>query len=273
MTALRDALQSSTVLFGLLIGAATLAPIAPPARAQIAVIDISSIVEEIQIIYNQVKSFLQDIQAYLLQYQQYFTEVKELAEDIQTVANLVMLADNFVHNPSLGAAMGLLAVAGINLDLPVNPMAIQGLISGYGGMMSVNALVGKVSGLGSLINTSYTNDHLYSCGTQDFACTQTQANANGLAGLKGTLSKLFDSLSSHNDALAGLQTRADTATDPKTAMDVTDQGVIQVGWSVNQLTQATIAIGLNQAQRDVVSQQRGERYQKDIDNLVAAVPK
>ena len=87
----------------------------------------------------KIQQTAQTAKAYLLQAQQYSQQIQEYMA--------------FVHDPSLGAAMGIMNQAGLSNDLPVNPLAVQSLTSG------VNGLSGVMSG--PLVRSSYRAGRLY----------------------------------------------------------------------------------------------------------------
>jgi hypothetical protein len=228
------------------------------ARAQWAVIDVAAIA--------------QAVKDYAIQLQQLATEVKELEEDIQMVANLTMMVENFIHYPALGTATGLMNMAGLDLSLPVDPYAVQNLLTGYSGVHSIAGLTGKLGSLSGLIPGSYDRDHLYSCTDDSFACAQSQRRANAYAGYKGTLSNLYSDLVEHNAVLNGLRTDMN-AKDPKTVMDATGQAALENAWATEHLAQVQTVNGLAQAQFWIDQQQADEKYRMDADAFLAAVPK
>ena len=96
-----------------------LALLATPARADLPVVDLGSLLA-------QAKSLLQQTQAYSAQLQQ-------LSNEIQTVSNTAQIFTSLAHDPSLGGVMALAGQLGLSGSLPVNAGAVQSLMSGYGG--------------------------------------------------------------------------------------------------------------------------------------------
>lgn len=133
MTRGRRYLIGTTAAVGLLFACN-----ATPAGATIPVIDTAALAQ-------WATSLFDDARAYALQLQQYLTEVKtyigdqlswvtqasQYATQLQQYANELQMFISFVHNPSLGAAMGLLSAAGLGNTLPVNPYAVVGLVNGF----------------------------------------------------------------------------------------------------------------------------------------------
>ena len=134
-----------------------------PARADLPVIDTAALGEWATSLFN-------DAKAYALQLQQYATEVKtyigdelswatqaqQYATQLQQYANELQMFISFVHNPSLGTAMGLLSAAGLSNGLPINPYAVLGLVNGFeygqGGIPEISGIMSSLSGLvGSIL--------------------------------------------------------------------------------------------------------------------------
>jgi type IV secretion system protein VirB5 len=228
------------------------------AHAQIPVTDVASIAQE-------AKSYLQEIKSYLTQLQQYATEVQTYETDAQMLLG-------FVHNPNLGAVMGLANRLGLSSDLPVNLGAVQGLVSGYGGITSIGALTGKLSSLGAMVNGSFSNDTLYQCHDSSFACMQSNAQAAGNAGVKGIASQVIQDMENHLPVLQGLRDRLATADNPKDVADVQAQIQVEQSWVNNEMGQLQAVAMLNQAQQQVSSEQRVQKLNADFDTLKASMP-
>ena len=241
------------------------------ARADLPVIDVTAIADAVKSYAVQIQQLATEIKTWVTENLSWLTELKELEEDIQTVSNLVMMVDNFIHYPSLGTAMGPMNMAGLDLSLPIDPYAVQNLLTGYSGVHSITGLTGKLSSISSLIPGSYDRDHLYSCTDDSFACAQAQRRANAYAGYKGTLGKLYSDLVEHNAVLDGLRTDMN-AKDPKTVLDATGQATLENGWATEHLAQVQTVNGLAQAQHWIDEQQAEEKYQMDADAFLKAVP-
>ena len=124
----------ATALFGVLSG---------PVRAQVIVNDPASLIQ-------QVKAFVQENKKYLLQLQ-------ELEREAQTAISTGQMVAGMIQHPNLGAAMGLMNMAGLGSVLPVSPYAVQGLIAGH------NNIRGIPSQLSGLINGSFGGNTVYTC--------------------------------------------------------------------------------------------------------------
>ncbi len=229
------------------------------ARADLPVIDVSSLFQEL-------KSYWQELQSYV-------TQLQQLEQEIQSATQLVTMVAGFIGNPSIGTAMALMGMVGLNIDLPINPYIVQSLLSGYGGATTIAGLTGKLSMLGSVVNTSYGNSHLYSCSDNSFACLQQQQNGYATSGHLGLLTHLDQSIVDHNGTLNALRTDASAATDPKTTMAVGAQATIENAWHTGAAAQIEAVNGMAEAQARINQQQVGAKFNQDADAFIQAVPK
>ena len=140
-----------------------------PARADLPVIDFAALGEWVQSIAADAKAYALQLQQYLTQVKQYVgeelswvTQASQYATQLQQYANELQMYLNFVHNPNLGTAMGLLSSAGLGSSLPVNPYAVLGLVNGLeygqGGLPEISGILGSLSGL---VSRSYATAHVY----------------------------------------------------------------------------------------------------------------
>lgn len=229
-----------------------------PAHADLPVIDITSIIDQLKAYYQQV--------------QQYTTQLQQLQQEVQTATSALTMANNFVRDPSLGSAMGLMSVAGINLDLPINPWAVQSLTSGYGGMNSISGLTGKLSTLGSVVNTSYDNNHIYTCTDNNFACTQSNQNGYGSSGTQGMLTQLYQGIVDHNTVLNGLRAQLNSIQDPASREAAIGQAIIEDAWATSQGAQVNTVNGLAAIQTRINQQAMDEAMRQSGKQYVQAVP-
>ena len=231
-----------------------------PAQAQLAVIDNSNLIA-------QAKNLLQELKSYA-------TQLQQLEQEIQQVTWLATTAQSMIQNPNLGSVMALMGQLGLTNDLPINPNAVMGLISGYGGISSGNlgALTGALSSLNGLVNTSWTTDHVYTCTTNTFACQQQQQLASSTAGLKGTMGTLYQDLANHIQILQGLRASAGTATDPAQRENILEQVALENAWAQNTGNQLQASVGMFTAQRQANVDRENEHLTQDIEAVIAAAP-
>lgn len=229
----------------LFLASATLCVLTSQAHAQgVAVIDAQSLLQEIQQVAQSAK-------AYLLQAQQY-------SQQIQTYMA-------FVHDPSLGAAMGLMNRAGLSNDLPVNPMAVQSLTSGVNGL---SGIMGKLGTLSALLNTNYSANHVYTPTVNTFGTQAMIANGYSIAGTQGAAQSAYQDLRNHVPIIQALRDRLATATNPKDVADVQAQLQVETVWTDN-LQSELAAINVNyQAARDSREQQQEEQLSKEFEGFV-----
>jgi hypothetical protein len=242
-----------------LAGISILTLLAGPARAQVLTFDAENAIAN-------AKSLLQELKGYA-------TQLQQLQQEIQQVTWLATTADALIQHPNLGAVMQLMNMLGVSSDLPLNPYAIQGLVSGYGGAGSINNLVGRLRGLGSLVNTSYQTDSLYQCTTDSFGCQQQRQIAAGNAGVKGIAGQIYSDLAAHVPVLQGLRDQLAGATDPAQRENIMAQTQIEQTWVQNATGQLQTALLLNEAQQQTNGARDNERLSKDIEAVIAATPK
>jgi hypothetical protein len=218
-------------------------------HAQVPVIDGASLL-------SQAKALLQDVKAYALQAQQYLTELQQLEQQVQLVMN-------FVHDPSLGAAMGLMNTAGLGNDLPFNPAALQGLANGYS--LSLNGLAGRLSLLSSLANSSYGTNHLYS--PNDGSASSNALNARGVAlsGMQGAALTAYADLRNHLPIIQALRDRLNGASNMKDVADAAAALQAESTWTQNLQAEVAAADMQIRLQSDVEMQRDQERIARDID--------
>lgn len=219
------------------------------AHAQgIAVIDAASI-------FQQIEQLAQEVKSYGLQAQQYLTQVQQL--------------EALVHNPSLGAAMGLMNTTGLNNDLPVNPLAVQSLTNGYNSLNSLAGILGKLTTLTNLVNTNYNANHIYSPTDGSWNSQQLIANGNAIAGTQGAAQAAYQDLRNHLPVIQALRDRLLTATNPKDVADAQAQLVAETTWT-NNLQSELQAIQVNaEAQAASRAQQDNESLDQGIDSFLA----
>lgn len=215
---------------------------------------------------GQARQLFQELKSYGVQLQQ-------LQHEISSAVSLATTAASLIQHPSLGAVMGLANMVGIDNPLPINPYAVQGMLSGYGGMNSMSGLVGKFSGLGSLVTTSYNTDSVYNCTTGSFACQSLQQRAASNAGLKGISSQIYGELAAHIPVLQGLRTEAAAATDPAQRENIMVQVQLENAWVNNSSQQLQGVIAMASAQESVQRTREEEHLSQSIAAVVAAAPK
>jgi hypothetical protein len=90
----------------------------------------------------------QDIQVYALQGQQYAQQVQQATMELQQL-------EGFIHNPNVGAAMGLLGRAGLSNSLPVNPLTVANMAQGFGGNASLSSILSRLGQLNGLVSQNF----------------------------------------------------------------------------------------------------------------------
>lgn len=234
---------------------------AGPARSQIPVTDGALISTET---IAHAKSLLQDLRSYA-------RDLQSLQQEIQMVTSTGQLVASTIQHPSIGAAMQLAGIAGIDLDLPVNPYSAMSLTSGYGG--GVAGLTGKLSSLGSLVNGSWQRDSVAVCQDNSYACQQSQAYARSNAGAKGLIGQLYKQTADHLPILQALRQRAETATTPAERENIMEQIQLENTWSQHASNQMQGVVALASVQKEVHQVQVHERLTSDADAVLASAPR
>lgn len=220
------------------------------ATAQVAVIDPTGLVAQGKQLLETIKEETQGLRSYLTQLQQYATELQTYATDAE-------MAANFIHDPSLGAATGLMNLAGVGNSLPVNPMAVMGMVNGFaGGIGSLQSSLGRLSQLNGLIASTGSANHIYTPTDGSWSSQQLNDGATSIAGTQGGSASLLQDLQNHVPVLQALRDRLSSATNMKDVADA--QGAIQseIAWTANtqaQLNALQVAAsvqGDNRIQRD-----------------------
>jgi hypothetical protein len=255
-----------TALLGAVFSVALVASV--PAYAEVPVIDASAIAQAVQQYTLTTKSWVtqnlqwaKQVQQYALQGQQYLTEAQQYLA--------------FVHNPNLGAAMGILNGTGLGNALPVNPNSLLGLVNGAntigaGGTFSLAGINGILGTLSGLANQSYTANHVYSPTDGSWASQQLIRNGNGLAGTQGAALAAYQTLQAHAATLQALRDHLATATTPKDVQDTQAQIALEQTWTANTNGQLAALQVVSQTQQAERVQRDNEKADQDWDQFLSA---
>lgn len=237
-----------------LLASVCIVAVAGKAQAQVAVIDPTGLVAQAKQLVETVKEETQGLRSYLTQLQQYATQLQTYATDAE-------MAANFIHDPSLGAATGLMNLAGVGNSLPVNPMAVMGLVNGFSGSIGgLTGSLGKLQQLSGLVNMTYGANHIYSPTDGSWASQQLNDSGTAVAGTQGSAASLLQDLQNHVPVLQALRDKLSSSTNMKDVADA--QGAIQseIAWTAN--TQAQL-----NAIQVAASVQQDNRVQRDNEAL------
>ena len=288
MKRLRSRLLAGIASLSLLEATAILPPIAAveyllitePAHADLPVIDITAITDAIQQFVQMLKDYVVDVNNMIADINSEFTEEEQLATQIKQLTTMldqyvevVFMAVNFIHAPSVPALLGILTMAGIRIDtLPLNVYSLYGLMSGYrsGGFLgNWQGMPGQVE---SIFNTTSAADMVYRCNDPSFSCKHQQEKADAASGFKSAAGQVVTDIQNHNTALNSIRDTLNGASDPKTVQDATGQAVVESGWSINNATRALAVIGIGMAQHDIMQNQADQMYKQSADRFLAQVP-
>ena len=229
----------------LLVAGICVLALIPPGRAEVPVIDNASLGQ----LFEQVRQGLQELQ--LLQQQ---------LEQVMAVYN------SLSHVTDMASAVGVLQTLGIQNPLPVNVGSVQALLAGTA---SPQGMLGRI---GSLFNTNFDANHVYTPTGDSFEATLLQRNATGIAGIQALVGQAYQSMSDRLGAMTQLQQRLATATDAKDVQDLQARLQSEQAYIQSQSAQVhTLAI-MQVAAYQSLQQQREEERQKDIDSVLAADP-
>jgi len=267
----------------ILLAGASLLALCGTAHAQVfsgvEVHDTSNIIEWVQ-------SLASDAKAYALQLKQEFNE--EFADEIQALqwakqqqqylveaqqlATMAQQLIAFVHDPSLGAAVGLLNAAGLGSSLPINPYAVMqitnGLEYGNGGIPEIQ---GILSGVTNLSTQSYTATHVYTPTDGTWNSQQVINRANSIAGTQGLAGGAYTDLSTHAAALPALRDTLKAADNPKDVQDAQAEIELENTWTANQQAKLTAMQLTYSATQDSRQQQADEELQKSEQNAISGL--
>jgi hypothetical protein len=173
-----------------------------------------------------------------------------------------------VHNPSLGAAMGLLNIAGLGSGLPVNAYAVLNLVDGRSyGASGLPEISGVLSSLSSLTAGAYSANHVYTPTNASWASQELISNANSIAGEQGAAQAAYSDLQAHAAALQALRDHLATASSPKDVQDTQAQIELETTWSTNEAAQLTAVNAAYAAQRDAMVQRDNEKLAQDLETF------
>jgi hypothetical protein len=239
-----------------LLTGACLAVLIGHAHAQgITVNDPASILE-------QVKTLALEGKGYLRQAEQYETQLTQLQQQVDQYRALV-------HDPSLGAAGALMNQTGLGNSLPINPMALASLSSGYGSLTSLSSLLGKLSQLNGLVNSNFATNHIYSPTDGSWNSQQLIANGNAIAGVQAAAQAAYQDLRNHLPVIQALRDRLATATNPKDVADAQAQLQAETAWTNNLQSEISTMQVNYQAQAASRVQRDNESLDAGIDSFLA----
>jgi hypothetical protein len=261
------------VLLGMAAGIALMAGYAPPARADLPVIDTAALGQWAQQLQNDVKAYALDLQRYAgevkswaTQNLQWLKQVQQYTTQLQQYANELEMFQNWVHNPSLGSALGLLNIAGLGNSLPVNASAVLNLVNGRSyGQGGLPEISGVLSSLPSLTAGAYSANHVYTPTDASWASQELVSNANSIAGEQGVAQAAYTDLQGHAAALQALRDHLTASSSPKDVQDAQAQIELEQVWTTNEAAQLTAINAAYAAQRDSREEQANEQLAKDLD--------
>jgi hypothetical protein len=219
-----------------------------PARAQFAVVCVNCGTEFTQIL-SWAKALL--------------NEARQIALATQQLEQLYLTYQAVTGVRSIGGALSAMSMLGIQNPLPIDPYALQNIISGAGGP------TGMVASLAALYTGNRAVNTVYTPGATDWSAQQMIASGNSLAGTQTLVQRLFQASGDRLQQLVGLRTRLASATDPKDIWDLQAQIAAAQSDMQAQHAQATHISTLAQMQPQVFQQQSQEYARQDVCRYIA----
>jgi hypothetical protein len=215
----------------------------------------------------QVKTYIGDEFSWATQAQQYLLQGQQYANEVQMFIN-------WVHDPTLGGALGLLNYAGLGTLLPVNPMALLGVVNGLSsaasGNLSFGGLAGILGSLSGFASQALATNHIYTTVDASWDSQQINAGAASIAGTQGIAATTNLSLQQHLAAQPALRDHLLSASSPKDVQDATAEIDLETTWEMNQIGQMQTAQLMYLAQQDSRQQRDLEGSTQSIDMFIAA---
>jgi hypothetical protein len=158
---------------------------------------------------------------------------------------------------------------GLGNSLPINPMALASLSSGYGSLTSLSSLLGKLSQLNGLVNSNFATNHIYSPTDGSWNSQQLIANGNAIAGVQAAAQAAYQDLRNHLPVIQALRDRLATATNPKDVADAQAQLQAETAWTNNLQSEISTMQVNYQAQAASRVQRDNESLDAGIDSFLA----
>ena len=222
---------------------------------------------------NEVKAYALDLQRYAgevkswtTQNLQWLQQIQQYATQLQQYANELTMLQNWVRNPSLGAALGLLNMAGLGTSLPINAYAVLNLVEGRSyGQGGLPEISGVLSSLSSLTAGAYSANHVYTPTDASWASQELISNANSIAGEQGVAQAAVSDLQAHAAALQALRDHLATSSSPKDVQDAQAQIELEQVWTTNEAAQLAAVKAAYTAQRDALAQRANEELTENLE--------
>jgi hypothetical protein len=264
--------RARRALLGAAASIALMAGYSPPARADLPVIDTAALGQWAQQLQNDVKAYALDLQRYAgevkswaTQNLQWLQQVQQYTTQLQQYANELEMFQNWVRNPSLGGAMGLLNIAGLGSNLPVNASAVLNLVNGRSyGQGGLPEISGVLSSLSSLTAGAYSVNHVYTPTDASWASQELVSNANSIAGEQGAAQAAYTDLQAHAAALQALRDHLTASSSPKDVQDAQAQIELEQVWTVNEAAQLTAVNAAYAAEKDAREQRANEELHQEF---------
>jgi hypothetical protein len=248
-----------------------------PAKADLPVIDIANLAQAIKSWTTDINIWINSNFALEIQGLQWLKQQAQYLLQLQQYANEIQMFINWVHDPTLGGAMALLSFAGLGSGLPVNPLALLGVINGIDGIAhdkSGRFIFGQVAGvlssMSAFVNIAYLKNHVYTLVDGSWDSQQVNAAGASIAGIQGLAMQANQDLQTHLAAQPALRDHLLGASSPKDVQDATAEVDLETTWELNEIGQLNAAQVTYMGQQDSRQQRDIEAVSMSIDNWLAA---
>lgn len=188
---------------------------------------------------------------------------RQIQQQIAQLQQLQATYEAMTRVTDFGSAVGALSSLGIQNPFGVNPYAVQGLLNGTGGP------TGMIGNVGSLFGGAQAANRIYETPGDTWLNQQINRNGGGIAGAQAMAMQLMQSAGERVPLLNELQLRINTAADPSEREGLIARFAAEQTYIQNASVQAQALENYMTAQFQSREQQREERLQQSIDEVLA----
>lgn len=238
------------------------------AHSQLAVLDIGTEINTLNTALNSAKTYIQGQLAWATQLKQLATETASYLTEAQTLWSLV-------HNPSIGAALGILSQAGLDTSLPYTGYSAMSVVNGFksfgAGGFNLGAIQGVVGTLSTFGGVSYNANHIYTPTGNMWSGQEMNTRAGQIAGTQGAAAAAMQDFENHRAALGALRTQGLEASNALDQAATNTQVNIENAWGVNELGKLMAVQVASEAQTEANKQRDDEVLQRGTDHMLDAL--
>jgi type IV secretion system protein VirB5 len=215
------------------------------AHAQMAVIDAPNLL-------NTTRAVIQGAQ-----------QVQQLAQQLQTMSQQLTQMQN-IFSSVAHLPQSELTQLGQSLNVPSLRQFLPSTSGAIGSVMNGSGL-GNMAGIGQQY---LDQNHVYTPTGGSFNATAMTNNASSIAGVQAMADQLYQSASTHIATLQSLEAQLGSAPDDKAAADISARVQTEQTYIAAQQVEAQSIQTWQAAQVRNVDEQRREKRQQDIDDVI-----